>query len=79
MSVHCVRLIDVADSGTNDKHGHRAFVLFSLRPAQLITCFVDVLVRDASGSLLGQFGVVLEGLGFGQEGDGLGDLRVPLG
>ena len=29
--------------------------------------------------LLGQFGVVLEGLGLGQEGDGLGDLRIPLG
>jgi hypothetical protein len=37
------------------------------------------LMRNAGSSLLGQFGVVLEGLGFGQEGDGLGDLRVPLG
>src|SRR6266851_3097344 len=30
-------------------------------------------------SLLGQFGVVLEALGLGQKGDGLGDLWIPLG
>ncbi len=29
--------------------------------------------------LLGQLGVVFEGLGLGEEGDGLGDLRIPLG
>ncbi len=36
-------------------------------------------MRDAGCSLLGQFGVVLEALGLGQEGDGLGDLWIPLG
>ena len=29
--------------------------------------------------LLGALEVVFEGLGLGQEGDGLGDLRIPLG
>ena len=38
------------------------------------------LVLAACGiGLLGQFRVVLKGLGFGQEVDGFGDLRIPLG
>jgi hypothetical protein len=78
-------MINLADSGTDRQRyqpSARSSPLRPLPPAaqlSLLPCFVDLLVRNVRGSLLGQFGVVLEGLGFGQEGDGLGDLRVPLG
>ena len=40
---------------------------------------VELGFSAGSGGLLGQPGVVFEGLGLGQEGDCLGDLRIPLG
>ena len=38
---------------------------------------VDSRLTACGVGLLGQFGVVFEALGLGQEGDGLGDLWIP--